>query len=135
VKELRAKCYEAMNDDLNTPIVIAQLFEGARIINNRRTFFFFQSHDVEAEQMECFFQLFQVFGGYGGIAGNTVDFSNEALQASEKGLQRLMEAIDALDKITPAPATLPAMILLIMRAPSKSCAMTIGVFKSSFIAS
>jgi len=24
---------------------------------------------------------------------------------SEKGLQRLMEAIDALDKITPAPAT------------------------------
>ena len=23
-----------MNDDLNTPIVIAQLFEGARIINN-----------------------------------------------------------------------------------------------------
>ena len=29
VKELRAKCYEAMNDDLNTPIVIAQLFEGA----------------------------------------------------------------------------------------------------------
>ena len=34
VKELRAKCHEAMNDDLNTPIVIAQLFEGARIINN-----------------------------------------------------------------------------------------------------
>lgn len=34
VKELRAKCYEAMNDDLNTPIVIAQFFEGARIINN-----------------------------------------------------------------------------------------------------
>ena len=33
VKELRAKCDEAMNDDLNTPIVIAQLFEGARIIN------------------------------------------------------------------------------------------------------
>ena len=32
VKELRAKCYEAMNDDLNTPIVIAQLFEGARIM-------------------------------------------------------------------------------------------------------
>lgn len=34
VAELRSKCYEAMNDDLNTPIVIAQLFEGARIINN-----------------------------------------------------------------------------------------------------
>lgn len=34
VAELRSKCYEAMNDDLNTPIVIAQLFEGAHIINN-----------------------------------------------------------------------------------------------------
>ncbi|MBR6750507.1 MAG: cysteine--tRNA ligase [Bacteroidaceae bacterium] len=33
VKELRAKCYEAMNDDLSTPIVISHLFEGVRIIN------------------------------------------------------------------------------------------------------
>ena len=36
---------------------------------------------------------------------STVDFGNEALQASEKGLQRLMEAIDALDKITPSATT------------------------------
>lgn len=34
VKALREKCYEAMNDDMNTPIVISHLFEGARIINN-----------------------------------------------------------------------------------------------------
>ncbi|MBQ8422813.1 MAG: cysteine--tRNA ligase [Coprobacter sp.] len=33
VKELRAKCYEAMNDDLNTPIVISHLFDGVRVIN------------------------------------------------------------------------------------------------------
>ncbi len=33
---------------------------------------------------------------------STVDFSNEALQASEKGLQRLMEAVANLDKIVPA---------------------------------
>ena len=32
--ELREKCYDAMNDDLNTPIVIAHLFDGARMINN-----------------------------------------------------------------------------------------------------
>lgn len=30
---LREKCYDAMNDDLNSPIVISHLFEGARIIN------------------------------------------------------------------------------------------------------
>lgn len=34
VKNLRTKCYEAMNDDMNTPIVIANLFEGAKMINN-----------------------------------------------------------------------------------------------------
>lgn len=33
-KALRAKCYEAMNDDLNSPIVIAHLFEGAKMVNN-----------------------------------------------------------------------------------------------------
>ncbi|MDD2960614.1 MAG: cysteine--tRNA ligase [Muribaculaceae bacterium] len=34
VPDLKARCYEAMNDDLNTPIVIAHLFEGCRIINS-----------------------------------------------------------------------------------------------------
>ena len=34
VKPLRQKCFEAMNDDLNTPIVISYLFDTARIINS-----------------------------------------------------------------------------------------------------
>ena len=33
-KELEQKCYDAMNDDLNTPIVIAHLFEAVRIVNS-----------------------------------------------------------------------------------------------------
>lgn len=33
---------------------------------------------------------------------STVDFSNEALQASEKGLERLLDAYDQLQKLTPA---------------------------------
>lgn len=33
VKGLVESCYNAMNDDLNTPILIAHLFEGVRIIN------------------------------------------------------------------------------------------------------
>ena len=33
---------------------------------------------------------------------STVDFSNEALQAAEKGLERLLKAIDILDKIAPS---------------------------------
>jgi cysteinyl-tRNA synthetase len=33
ISALEEKCYEAISDDLNTPIVIANLFEGVRIIN------------------------------------------------------------------------------------------------------
>ena len=34
ISELEKSCYDAMNDDFNTPILIANLFEGARIINS-----------------------------------------------------------------------------------------------------
>ena len=34
VQSIRTKCHEAMNDDLNSPIVISHLFESARIVNN-----------------------------------------------------------------------------------------------------
>jgi len=34
VQEWGAKCYDAMNDDLNSPILIAHLFEGVKHINN-----------------------------------------------------------------------------------------------------
>ena len=34
LKTLRQKCYDAMNDDLNTPILLSHLFEATRIINS-----------------------------------------------------------------------------------------------------
>jgi cysteinyl-tRNA synthetase len=34
IGELKQKCYDAMNDDFNAPILVANLFEGARIINS-----------------------------------------------------------------------------------------------------
>ncbi|MFI3331981.1 MAG: cysteine--tRNA ligase [Rikenellaceae bacterium] len=36
---------------------------------------------------------------------STLDFSNEALQAAEKGLDRLMKGMEALHKIKPSPTT------------------------------
>tara|TARA_R110002073_G_scaffold8207_1_gene45600 strand:- start:49812 stop:51290 length:1479 start_codon:yes stop_codon:yes gene_type:complete len=33
IKEWRGKCYEAMNDDFNTPVLISHLFEGVKFIN------------------------------------------------------------------------------------------------------
>jgi cysteinyl-tRNA synthetase len=34
VDKLRDDCYEALNDDLNSPILIAHLFDGAKMINS-----------------------------------------------------------------------------------------------------
>jgi cysteinyl-tRNA synthetase len=34
IEELKKKCYEAMNDDFNSPVLISHLFEGVRIINS-----------------------------------------------------------------------------------------------------
>ncbi len=34
INALQAKCYDAMNDDFNTPVLIANLFEAVRIINS-----------------------------------------------------------------------------------------------------
>ena len=36
VDEFIQKCYDAMNDDFNTPILIAQLFDGVRLINSTK---------------------------------------------------------------------------------------------------
>jgi len=34
INELEKNCYDAMDDDFNTPILIAHLFDGVRIINS-----------------------------------------------------------------------------------------------------
>ena len=34
INELKSKCYVAMNDDMNSPIAIAHLFDGVKIINS-----------------------------------------------------------------------------------------------------
>ena len=34
INELKTKCYQAMDDDLNSPIAIAHLFDGVRMINS-----------------------------------------------------------------------------------------------------
>ena len=56
-KELESKCFEAMNDDLNTPIVISHLFEAARIINSSLG----GQMDLSAENIQDLKALFQLF--------------------------------------------------------------------------
>ncbi len=79
VAELRAKCYAAMDDDLNTPIVISHLFDASRLIN--------QAVDgktgmtaADIEQMKALFDtfLFDIMGvriEQGGGSGREEAFS------------------------------------------------------------
>ena len=57
IKELRAKCYEAMNDDLNSPIVIAHLFDGARMINTVLD----KKANISEEELDYLISLFPLF--------------------------------------------------------------------------
>lgn len=57
VKGLRAKCAEAMNDDLNTPIVISHLFEGVKIINNIVA----GNNTISAEDLDELKSIFQLY--------------------------------------------------------------------------
>jgi cysteinyl-tRNA synthetase len=34
ISQLKQKCYEAMNDDLNSPVLLSHLFDGVKIINS-----------------------------------------------------------------------------------------------------
>ncbi|MDL2291657.1 cysteine--tRNA ligase [Bacteroides sp. OttesenSCG-928-F21] len=57
VKALKSKCYEAMNDDMNTPIVIAHLFDGAKMINNILA----GSSHISVEDLEELKGIFHLF--------------------------------------------------------------------------
>lgn len=57
VAELKEKCYAAMNDDLNSPIAIAQLFEGVKAINSIQA----GSASITAEDLVELKSLFNTF--------------------------------------------------------------------------
>ena len=57
VDEFIQKCYDAMNDDFNTPILIAQLFEGVRLINSMND----GKESLNAEDLAKLQEKFQAF--------------------------------------------------------------------------
>lgn len=57
ISSLRAKCYEAMNDDLNSPILISHLFEGVRIINAASD----GTERVTSSDIDALKSLFRIF--------------------------------------------------------------------------
>lgn len=57
IKGIRAKCYEAMNDDLNTPVVISHLFDAARLINSVKD----GKETLSADELKELQELFALF--------------------------------------------------------------------------
>ena len=57
VTSLREKCYKAMNDDFNTPILISHLFDGVRIINSAKN----GNEHINANDIAELKDLFQLY--------------------------------------------------------------------------
>ena len=57
VKKLREDCYEAMSDDLNSPIVISLLFEACRVLNIVND----KKATISAEDLSHLKETFQLF--------------------------------------------------------------------------
>ncbi len=57
VNLLKKKCYEALDDDLNSPILLANLFEGVRLINSVVD----GTEKIDGPGLESLKQLFNIF--------------------------------------------------------------------------
>ena len=57
VESWRAKCYAAMNDDFNSPVLIAHLFDAAKFINGAKP----EAHGLNGQELDLFKQTFKDF--------------------------------------------------------------------------
>jgi cysteinyl-tRNA synthetase len=81
VNALQEKCYTAMNDDFNTPILIAHLFDGVRIINSVKD----GKESLNAadlEQLKTILNTFitDILGFISHKESNTNDLTNEVME-------------------------------------------------------
>ncbi|MDO9186208.1 MAG: cysteine--tRNA ligase [Bacteroidia bacterium] len=84
IKEIEKNCYDAMNDDFNTPILIANLFEASRIINSVND----NKETITGEDIISLKKLMHEF--VFDVLGLKTETSNTA---SDKALQGVMEII------------------------------------------
>jgi cysteinyl-tRNA synthetase len=57
ISKLKEKCYEALDDDLNSPVLLSHLFEGVRIVNS----IIDGSEKTDASGLETLKELFNTF--------------------------------------------------------------------------
>ncbi|MDE5668168.1 MAG: cysteine--tRNA ligase, partial [Duncaniella sp.] len=90
VKGIRERCYEALDDALNTPIVIAHLFDALRIVNSvkdgKAT-----ATQADIDELKGVFDTFliDILGIRPEIAGGTDNA--EAMKPFEKAMELILE--------------------------------------------
>ncbi len=87
VASLQKLCYEAMNDDLNTPILISHLFEGARMVNQVLS----GRLKISSVDLDLLKEVFQVF--FFEVMGMKMDVGRDDSreQAYSKAVDMLLE--------------------------------------------
>ncbi|MGC8864309.1 MAG: cysteine--tRNA ligase [Bacteroidales bacterium] len=85
VKKLRSDCFEAMNDDFNTPVVIAHLFEGVKVINSVKA----GAEQLSAEDLQLLKDTFRTF--IFDILGLLDEKSSDNSQLTEQLVHLLIE--------------------------------------------
>ncbi len=83
IKGLLKSCYEAMNDDFNSPVLIANLFEGVRIINSVND----GKETITSEDFMLLKELYHVF------AFEVLGLKNESATDQHALLDGLMQLI------------------------------------------
>ena len=87
VKSLRQQCYDAMNDDLNTPILLSHLFEATRTVNSAIA----GIEKLSKEDIDELADLFEIFlHNLLGIEDNSA-LKDTSYQAFEKAVNMLLE--------------------------------------------
>lgn len=82
---LEEKCYEALNDDLNSPIVIARLFDAVKSINQ----IYYGDDTITESDLETLKRVFNLFTV--DILGLRNNMSSDSNKAYEKAVDLLLE--------------------------------------------
>ena len=88
IRQLMDGCYEAMNDDFNSPMVIANLFEGVRIINS----VWDKKETISLPDLELLKSIFQLF------MFDLLGLKEESPEGQNDVINGLMDLILALRK-------------------------------------
>ncbi len=83
IPALRSKCYEAMNDDFNSPVLIAHLFDGSKLINSIHA----GTETISKEDLDLLRKT------YHGFVYDVLGLKPEGTAANDKVLDEVMQLV------------------------------------------